>query len=398
MLKYWLWLATRRGLGRRGAALVARHFPSPEAAYFAGPDDYAAIEGLRDAAPLLDKDLREPERILRLCYEKGVSILTIQDAAYPERLRNLEDPPVALYCLGTLPDLNGPAVAVVGTRRASPYGILQARRLGYTLSRCGCMVVSGLAKGIDTSAMLGALTGGAPVIGVLGCGVDVVYPAENRGLYQDIAARGCLLSEYPPGTTPRSEFFPVRNRILSGLSLGVLVVEAPEKSGAMITAARALDQGRDVFAVPANVDVPSCGGNLQLLRDGAIMVRDAWDVLQEYVRLYPDTLVRREPDGLRERDLSGLSQTLAPPVPEKKDVDSSTPKAYIDLKDQAASFSRDEQVLLALLREGPLHIDVLVSRSQMSSGRVLASLTLLEVKGIVQRLPAKRFSLAEAEN
>lgn len=398
MLKYWLWLLTRRGLGRRGAALVARYFASPEAAYFADPEAYTAIEGLRDPSPLLDKDLREPEQILRTCYEKGISILTMQDAAYPERLRSIDDPPVVLFCLGTLPDLNGPAIAVVGTRRASPYGMLHARRMGYVLSRCGCTVVSGLAKGIDASAMLGALTGGAPVVGVLGCGVDVVYPAENRSLYRDVVSRGCLLSEYPPGTGPRPDHFPVRNRIISGLSLGVLVVEAPEKSGALITAARALDQGRDVFAVPANVDVPSCSGNLQLLREGAIMARDAWDVLEEYVSLYPDTLVRRDCGDLRPEALSRQSQTPEPPVPEKKDVDSSKPKAYIDLKAQADSLSQDEQVLVALLREGPMHIDTLVERSQMAAGRVLASMTLLEVRGIVQRQSAKWFFLAAAEN
>lgn len=399
MLKYWLWLMTRRGLGRRGAALTAQHFPSPEAAYYAGPEAYADIPGLRDYTPLLDKDLREPERILRACYEKGISILTLQDAAYPVRLKNIEDPPVALFWKGTLPDLNGPAIGVVGTRRASPYGMLHARRMGYVLSRCGCMVVSGLARGIDTCAMQGALTGGAPVIGVLGSGVDVVYPAESRSLYADVASHGCLISEYPPGTSPRSEHFPVRNRIISGLSLGILVVEAPEKSGALITAARALDQGRDVFTVPANVDVPSCGGNLQLLRDGAILVRDAWDVVQEYAALYPEQLVRRDCSELRAQDLSGLSQTPEPPAPEpeKKDIDSSKPKAYIDLKDQLETLSQDEQVLAALLREGPMHIDAIMAGAEMSAGRVLASMTLLEVKGIVQRQSAKWFSLAEAE-
>ena len=395
MLQYWLWLATRHGLGRRGAALVARHFPSPEAAYFADPASYAAIEGLRDAAPLLDKDLREPEQILRDCYEKGVSILTMQDAAYPARLRSIADPPVVLYCLGSLPDLNEPSVAVVGTRRASPYGMLQARRMGYTLSRCGCMVVSGLARGIDSSAMSGALSGGAPVIGVLGCGVDVVYPAEGRELYQEVVRNGCLLSEYPPGTGPRPDHFPVRNRILSGLSLGVLVVEAPEKSGALITAAHALDQGRDVFAIPANVDVPSCAGNLRLLREGAIMARDAWDILQEYARQYPDTLVRRDCSDMHpEAPEQGPPETPAV----KKEEDGSKPKAYIDLEDQWDSLSRDEQVLEGLLRAGPMHIDALVEGANMSAGRVLASMTLLEVRGIARRQSAKWFSLAEAEN
>lgn len=402
MLKYWIWLATRRGLGRRGAALVAAHFPSPMAAYYAAPEEYQEIQGLRDWKPLLDKDLELPEQILRDCFERDVRVLTIQDAAYPSRLRNIEDPPVALYYRGSLPDLNRPAVAVVGTRRASPYGMLHARRMGYSLSRCGCTVVSGLAKGIDTSAILGALTGGAPVIGVLGCGVDVVYPAANRSLYEDVAARGCLLSEYPPGTRPLPDHFPVRNRIISGLSLGVLVVEAPEKSGALITANLALDQGRDVFAVPANVDVPSCSGNLKLLREGAIMARDAWDVLQEYVHLYPHALIRSVSTSLRTKDLEGLSQTPEEPAEKtpsrKKDVDKVHPKAYIDLNDQMDSLSADEQVLVTLLQDGPMHIDAIVEAAQMPAGRVLASMTLLEVKGLIQRQSAKWFSLAETEN
>ncbi len=402
MLKYWIWLTTRRGLGKRGAALVAEHFLSPMAAYGARPEEYQEISGLRDWTPLLDKDMTLPEKILRDCFEKDVRILTIQDAAYPSRLKSIVDPPAVLYYRGNLPDLNRPAVAVVGTRRASPYGMLHARRMGYSLSRCGCTVVSGLAKGIDTSAILGALTGGAPVIGVLGCGVDVVYPASNRSLYEDTIAHGCLFSEYPPGTRPLPEHFPVRNRIISGLSLGVLVVEAPEKSGALITANLALDQGRDVFAVPSNVDVPSCSGNLKLLRDGAIMARDAWDVLQEYVDLYPHALTRAVAADLRAKDLKGLSQT--PPEPEekpfsgKKDVDKTGPRAYIDLNDQMDGLSADERVLVTLLQDGPMHIDAVIEAAQMAAGRVLASMTLLEVKGLVQRQSAKWFSLAEAEN
>ncbi len=179
MLKYWLWLATRKGLGARGAWLVAKHFSSPEAAYAADQWAYDQIEGLRSAEGLMDKDLSVPERILRQCYEKGISILTVQDAAYPDRLRASDDPPVVLYYKGILPDLNGPAIGVVGTRKASVYGLTQARRMGYSLSRCGCTVISGGAKGIDGEALRGALTGGSPVIAVLGGGVDVVYPREH---------------------------------------------------------------------------------------------------------------------------------------------------------------------------------------------------------------------------
>jgi len=391
MLRYWLWLTTRPGLGHRGAYLVARHFATPEAAYFADEQAYAAIEGLRDYRPLLNKDLSEPDRIRRACFEQGVFILTIQDAAYPIRLKNIDDPPVVLYYRGTLPDLNGPAVAVVGTRDGSAYGMLQAKHLGYGLSKCGCTVVSGLAKGIDTMAITGALAGGTPVVAVLGGGVDVVYPASNRSLFEDVAHYGCLISEYPPGTQTLGSHFPVRNRIISGLSLGVVVVEAPEKSGALITASRALDQGRDVFAVPANVDVHSCRGNLKLLREGAIVARDAWDVLQEYVHQYPDQLKRAValPFLPEKKQEKSVVQPKKEPKPETVQTEQNKLTAV-----QPETLSADERVLVSELEQGPVHVDELVDRVQMPAGRVLASLTLLEVKGIVKRQAGKRFSLA----
>ncbi len=288
MLKYWLWLASRRNLSPREQLAVLRHFGTPEAAYCAEKSALSEVEGLRSTASLEDKSLMEPEEILNECYRKQISILTYQDAAYPDRLRSIDDPPMVLYYQGTVPAIDTePVIAVVGTRKASAYGLVQAKQLGYQLGRMGAVVVSGGADGIDTMAMKGALTAGAPVIGVLGCGVDVVYPAANRSLFEDVRTRGWLVSEYPPGTAAIGAHFPVRNRILSALSLGVLVVEAPEKSGALITARRALEQGRDVFALPANVDSATCAGNLRLLREGAIVAADGWDVLKEYVHLFP---------------------------------------------------------------------------------------------------------------
>ena len=265
------------------------------------------------------------------------------------------------------------------------------------MARCGCTVISGGAKGIDTEALKGALTGGSPVIAVLGCGVDVVYPRENKQLFRDIMQNGCLISEYPPGTAPLPQHFPVRNRIISGLSLGILVAEAPEKSGALITADRALEQGRDVFVLPANVGVESCGGNLKLLREGAIPVRDAWDILQEYDAQYPQ-LRNQQPLGSR----SGGEIVVQPEPKEepkpKKDIDKPKSKAYIDLKDIMETLSRDEQTLAVLLQSGPMHIDVIVDQAQMAAGRALASLTLLEVKGIVQRPSARMYELKQKEN
>lgn len=405
MLKYWLWLTTRKGLGIRSANLVARHFPSPEAAYHADPEAYAAIDGLRNYRPLLDKDLSLPEQILRTCYDKGISLVTMQDAAYPQRLLALEDPPPVLYYKGIIPDLSGPVIGVVGTRRASLYGLKQARRMGYGLSRCGGVVVSGGAKGVDTEALRGALTGGSPAVAVLGCGVDVAYPAENKSLFRDLEQHGCLISEYPPGTQPRGEYFPVRNRIISGMSLGVLVVEAPEKSGALITAERALDQGRDVFALPANVGQPTGNGNLQLLRDGAILVRDPWEVLQEYEAQFPGIVENRDYSGWEKGALQEKKPTEPQPispVPQpsagKKGIDKAESRNYIDAKKRMDGLRPDEQQLIALLESGPVHIDALSEQMQQPPGGVLALLTMLEVKGMIQRLPGRMFSLAEAEN
>ena len=405
MIKYWLWLTTRKGLGVRGAYLVSRHFPSPEAAYFADPKSYESIEGLRNSAPLLDKDLTEPEQILRACYNKGISVLTLQDAAYPQRLLALDDPPLVLYYKGILPDFNGPVIGVVGTRQASLYGMTQARRMGYGLSRCGSVVVSGGARGIDTEALRGALMGGSPVAAVLGCGVDVAYPYENRNLFRDVETHGCLLSEYPPGTKPRPEFFPIRNRIISGLSLGVLVVEAPKKSGALITAQRALDQGRDVFALPVNVGQTTGDGNLELLREGAILVRDPWEVLQEYERQYPRTVENRDCSGwdageirVEEPEEKPEKSARTEKPADKKDIDKEKNRNYIDAKKIMGTLSPDEQRLVTLLEGGPVHIDALSEQMQQPAGCVLALMTMLEVKGHIQRLPGRMFSLALAEN
>lgn len=389
MLKYWLWLTTRKGLGARGAYLVIRHFGSPEAAYFADPSAYRAVEGLRGCSPLLNKDLSEPERILSTCYEKGIGILTYQDAAYPERLRNIDDPPLVLYYRGTLPDLNGLCIAVVGTRTVSPYGMVQADKMGYGLSACGATVVSGGAKGVDGAAMKGALAGGSPVVAVLGSGVDVLYPTANKRLFEKVIESGCVLSEYPPGTEPLGRHFPVRNRIITGLSLGVLVVEAPERSGALVTANRALDQGRDVFTIPANLDSISCKGNLKLLRDGAIMVRDAWDVMQEYVHLYPERIRRVACKPLL-REPQQQEQIVTVAQEEPKPTVVATGEAVLA---KIRRLQGDERALADLLQAGPMHVDMMVEQTQMPVGRALASLTLLEVKGIIRRCGSKHFEL-----
>jgi len=279
MLIHWIWLATRPHMTDWVKATLVRHFGDAESVYFAG--DYSGIEGLTQEGieALKDRNLTPAEEILAQCDREGLQILTYQDAAYPKRLQNIPDPPLVFYYKGRLPDFDGlPLIGVVGTRRASAYGLTAAKRMGYQIARCGGVVVSGMAAGIDGMSMKGALTAGGTVVGVLGCGADVVYPIGNRSLFSDTARYGCILSEFPPGTPPVKWNFPKRNRVISGLSCGVLVVEAPEKSGALITARQAADQGRDVFVVPGNIDVDTFVGSNRLLRDGATAVSSGWDI------------------------------------------------------------------------------------------------------------------------
>ena len=414
MLIHWLWVATRTGMGDKTKSVLLSHFEDPEAIYFAPELEFERFEELGGSAveSLMDKDLSGCEEILQQCQDKKIHILTFRDAAYPNRLKNIPDPPMVLYYKGTLPPFDElPVIGVVGTRKATPYGLTAAKRLGYQIASCGGTLVSGMASGIDGVAMKGALTAGGTVVGVLGCGADVIYPASNRWLYADAEKYGCLLTEFPPGTPPIGRNFPRRNRIISGLGCGVLVVEAPEKSGALITARLAADQGRDVFVVPANIDVESARGSNALMRDGAIPVSSGWDILSEYQYQFPGK-VRRKRTAVSltasEEELSREGEALqkvaqepkkAPKPkaqkepPRKKVIDKEEKSAYIDLKKTPIALTPDEQIIVDGLKDGQMLADDLIARSGKAPGVILASLTLLEVKGIVRRLPGRFIEL-----
>ena len=409
MQLHWIWLATRAGLSDRGRMALLQRFADAEDIYYADAGEYSHVEGLSPEAicALQDKSLTEAEKIVAECGREHISILTWQDALYPKRLKNIADPPVVLYYKGSLPQVDAlPCIAVVGTRSASAYGMSTAKRMGYQIAACGGVIVSGAALGVDAMAMRGALTAGAAVIGVLGCGADVVYPASNRALYADTQRQGCLLTEFPPGTPPISWNFPKRNRIISGLSCGVLVVEAPEKSGALITARQAADQGRDVFVVPGNIDVLSCKGSNALLRDGAIAVSSGWDVVCEYrdrfpgkitenivdahQRVYPDELEQTQPLRVAQKPKIPEKKRRRTSAEEKKEIDNSASALYIDADKPKIQLSAEEENLLACIGTEDALVDDVISASSMPAGQVLALLTMLEVKGVVTRLPGKR--------
>ncbi len=424
MLLHWIWLAHRPGVSDWMKVGLMRHFQDPEDVYYADGEAYDYVEGLSKEARegLRDKNLSRAEKILAQCGEEKLHLLTIRDGAYPARLKNIADPPILLYYKGRLPDLDGcPTIGVVGTRRASAYGMTAAKRMGYQIGKCGGIVVSGMAFGIDGLAMAGALSAGQPVVGVLGCGADIVYPASNRALFQDVEGHGCILSEFPPGTPPMKHNFPKRNRIISGLSCGVLVVEAPEKSGALITAHQAAEQGREVFVVPGNIDVPSFVGSNRLLREGAIAVSSGWDILSEYAGQFPDKIHKDEtpssqtayadevlrPSGEGEEPLAKVAQK--PDFPKgmpgvnkelnKKSIDKEPHAAYIDFHkqiNQAAKkpkLSRDEERIVEALAQGQRLVDDVIAETGMTTGKMLSVLTMLELKGVIKRLPGKRISL-----
>jgi DNA processing protein len=292
----------------------------------------------------------------------GAEILTLDDPGYPSRLKEIPFPPPLIFVKGEITSGDGLALALVGTRGPSYYGTKTCRTLARELARRGVTVVSGLARGIDTAAHNGALEGGGRTLAVLGCGLDVVYPPENRELYQRIQERGALVTEYPLGTPPEAHNFPRRNRLISGLSLGVLVVESGVKSGAHITAQCALEQGREVLAVPGPISSPTSLGPHRLIQQGAKLVQDVKDILAE------------------------LPQAMGPGRTEAAGPPESPVRA------QPTMFRVDDP-LLPLLGSEPLQLEELVQASRLPAPDVMSRLTLLELQGLVRELPGKCYVL-----
>lgn len=287
--RVWLSLALRPGSA--GAKLFDK-FDSAEDVWHASADELKEA-GAKDGliSRLSDRDLSKAARIAEFADRYRVSLITVKDPAYPDLLREIPDPPFLLYVLGRLPDFEKTlSVGVVGTRDMTEYGFETAYRVSYRLASAGVAVVSGMARGVDGAAAAGALAAGGVTIAVLGCGLDSVYPPEHRPLMARIAAEGAAVSEFPPGSPPAASHFPVRNRIISGLSRGVYVVEAGRSSGAVLTAGEATRQGREVFALPGRSTDPQSEGTNRLLRDGARAATDACDILDFYRERFPDAV------------------------------------------------------------------------------------------------------------
>jgi DNA processing protein len=363
----WLALALTPGLASRLSARLLREFGSPEEVFRA---PLGRLEACRLPAPVAqavfkkqsfkraEKELAQTQRIDRC------RLLNWTEPEYPQTLLEIYDPPVMLYVRGDAQILNQPSIGMVGTRRPTLYGTQMAERLGRELAARGLIIVSGMARGIDAISHQGVMAVNGRAVGVLGTGIDVCYPKENRKLYEKVLERGAIISEFPLGTHPAPENFPVRNRIVAGMPLGVVVVEGAQYSGSLITARLAMEFGREVFAVPGNVTQPVSFAPNQLIKQGAKLVTNGEDVIEELPTPVRAVLVRAEAPEAEQRNL------LA-----------------------AASLNSSEKKIYDLLSvDDPKHIDDIVENSGLNSSEVLATLFDLEMKGIVRQLPRKQFS------
>lgn len=407
MIVHWIWLTGLPRLGPVRQRKLLEQFGSAEAVYAA---DEAALRraGLSEAAvqAVLRRDLTGAERILQACEAGGIRVLTWKDSDYPEPLRAAEDAPLVLYLRGSLPDLGKrPCVGLVGAREADERGLALARQLGWQIAGCGGIVVTGMARGVDAWAASGALDFGGPVVGVLGCGADVVYPKEEAALFAQTVAQGCVISEYPPGTAPNAKHFPARNRIISALSDAVAVVQAAEQSGALITARCAADQGRDVFAVPGPAGDPRSRGCSQLLRQGALLAECGWDIVSEYEYRYPGSVreyhgrpwVRRDrgpgpsspsvPAGALS---AGTAPAAAAPGPA---AGANQPPVRPQVRTEG--LSEIQLRIVQTLQAGPLQLDALIDRLGLPAARILPELTLLQIRGVLRQKPGRVFELAD---
>jgi DNA processing protein len=349
-LQYWVAFGRVPQLGRARLALLEAHFGRLSEAWRASPAalQEAGLTGAPLSAMLAARDRLAPEAELERLDRLGIQALTWHDEAYPSHLKEIHDRPPLLYVRGQLTSADEWAVAVVGTRRATVYGRQAAEDLTAGLARSGITIVSGLARGIDALAHRTALSAGGRTIAVLACGLDLVYPPEHLRLAQEIMEHGALVSDYPLGTQPRSEYFPRRNRIMVGLSLGVLVVEGDQKSGALITARQALDENREVFAVPGSIYSPTFRGTNYLIQTGQAK------------------LVTRVEDILEELNLSMAAQQME--------------------AQELLPADETEATLLRHLSSEPIHIDDVRRATGLSIETVSSALALLELKGMVRAL------------
>ena len=443
---YWIWLSEALGAGSSAFRHLISLYDTPFEIFRAEESELEQIPNLTERAKraLCDKSLERATEILDLCERERIGILTYDEDAYPRALREIQKPPMLLYYRGNLPDFNRRlCVSIVGTRSMSAYGLRQAYKMSYELATAGAVVVSGMAKGIDGVAAGAAIKAGGATVAVLGCGVDIAYPTHHKPLSIEIAKSGVVLSEYAPGTRPNSYHFPLRNRIISGLSQATVVVEAGIGSGSLITAKDAILQGREVFAIPANVGSKGADGTNGLLRDGAKMALSTDDVLAPYQYTYAESLTLekyKNGKALENIDLSHLAElgvielskdassetkmTLSVASSEKKEKKAPKPRVASPQKEKSMSQKREvaeereepiptsnmpcasipeatlatltpeqKAILEAIPDDGTLSTDAIFAL-EYPHANIMAALTMLEIMGLIQKLPGSLYKKA----
>lgn len=358
-IRSWVTLNMVQGLGSIAFKNLLDRFGSPEQILEANLDELMAAEGIKNeiAQNITQRRfLSDPLKEIKKAEEHGVRIIKYDDAAYPQALREIYDPPMVIYLKGHLPPQNTTFVAIVGSRNATHYGLGSAEKLAQGLARRGLGVVSGMAMGIDSAAHWGCINGKGFTVAVLGTGIDTVYPSSNKKLFQKISEKGAILSEFPFGTRPLPNNFPIRNRIISGMSKGVVVVEATKNSGSLITASLALDQGRDVFAVPGSINSFKSAGCHFLIKQGARLIENSDDILDELGLNFPHV--------------------------EKTDK---------FLKDTRPLMDEFEKNIYDILGDYPMHIDQIAQKGNLEPKEAASMLTRMELKGIIRQLPGKVF-------
>ncbi len=366
-LKYWIALKSVSGIGNLTFRALLDNFGSPSLIFNTPVSKLTGINGITKKMAVAINNFSEWDKVnqnFELLNKNKITVITYQDDDYPEKLKNIYDLPPFLYVRGSLmkDDIN---IAIVGSRRATTYGKYTTERISRELAQKGVTVVSGMARGIDSAAHRGALAARGRTIAVLGSGLDVIYPPENKILFAEIIENGAVISEFPMGTPPIAANFPSRNRIISGMSYGVLVVEAGEKSGSLITARLALEQGREVFAVPGSVETPASRGTNRLIKEGAKLIENAEDILEEIIPQLEKTKV--------------LSERL-------------TSENEVKLPAKETELTKIEKQVADFIFDKKIHVDDIIAQTNLSPADVLSTLMSLELKNLITQHPGKYFS------
>ena len=381
---YYIWLTQGIGYCTTKVKYIYSLYPDIELLYKGGEQElrFCGIFTEKEIAKLMKTKLADAENILRRCEELKIKAYDISMDEYPQRLREISDAPAVIYVSGELPDFESfDSVSIVGTRRATVYGIRTALSLGANLSKIGFVVVSGGALGIDCAAHRGVLKEKGKAVCVLGCGIDYDYLLENKELRNAISITGALVSEYPPGSPAVSHNFPQRNRIISALSNGVIVVEAPKKSGSMITVDFALKQGKDVFAVMGNVDSPYSAGSNQLIKEGAVPIT-CWQDVCEFYR------------GVTDSEPEIITEEVVKTIPSKnKDITAHSENKPVPVHKNTDALSEEERKVYLSISSEPVHIDVIAEKSGLPPYVVIRAVSSLEIKDLIVNTSGRLYAI-----